>query len=125
MLSIKTGIAGFLLIATSLPIRAQTVTPNQMFGTTPYESPSCNTPDYHELDFMHGRWALKILKDGKWVPGGYADYKPALGGCISFEYVSFENWGDFYKTLSGRNGFAGFAINTFDKTTSLKINYRQ
>lgn len=101
---------------------AQPVTPDQIFGLTPYESPSCNLKDFHELDFMHGEWDLKVLVDGKWKPGGYSVHRPVLGGCVSFEYVSYENWGDFYQALSGRTGLAGFALNSYDKSAR---NWRQ
>lgn len=101
---------------------AETVTPDQLFGNAPYESPSCNTSDHHEFDFMHGSWSMKVFKDGKWIPGGYSVYKPALGGCVSFGFVSHENWGDFYQSLTGRNGFAGMSLSSFDKKAG---NWRQ
>jgi len=115
---------GFIVSSTVLQAQneAQTVLPEQMFGSRPYESPSCNTADHHEFDYMHGTWSMKVFKDGKWIPGGYSVHKPALGGCVSFEYVSYENWGDFYTALSGRNGFAAFAMNAFDKKAG---NWRQ
>lgn len=94
---------------------AQEITPDSLTGDTPYESPSCNLKDQHEFDFMHGTWDLKVLVDGKWVPGGFAVHKAALGGCVSFATMSFENWGDFYMPLSGRNGYASFAISSYDK----------
>ncbi|MEX0298803.1 MAG: hypothetical protein AB3N28_07015, partial [Kordiimonas sp.] len=78
--------------------------------------------DFHEFDFMHGEWDLKVLVDGKWRPGGYLVHKPALGGCVSFEYASHENWGDFYAALSGRTGVAAFALSTYDKDAR---NWRQ
>lgn len=104
------------------PVSPKSVSPEQILGVTPYASPSCNSSDFHELDFMHGEWDLKVLVDGKWKPGGYSVHKPALGGCVSFEYVSHENWGDFYASLSGRSGFAGFAISSYDKNAR---NWRQ
>lgn len=110
------------IIGISLSASAQAVTPDQIFGNTPYESPSCNLKDHHEFDFMHGEWDLKVLVDGKWQPGGYSIHRPALGGCVSFEYVSYENWGDFYQALSGRTGLAGFALNSYDKHAR---NWRQ
>jgi len=104
-----------LPVSISVASDAQEITADQLIGNTPYESPSCNLKDHHEFDFMHGVWDLKVLIDGKWVPGGYSIHQPALGGCISFDIVSFENWGDFYKSLSGRSGYAGFAISSYDK----------
>lgn len=101
---------------------AQIVSPEQVLGLSPYQSPSCNSSDFHEFDFMHGEWDLKVLVDGKWKPGGYSIHKPALGGCVSFEYVSHENWGDFYATLSGRTGVAAFALSSYDKSAR---NWRQ
>jgi len=94
---------------------AQEITPDNLMGDTPYESPSCNLKDQHEFDFMHGVWDLKVLVNGKWVPGGFAEHKAALGGCVSFATMSFENWGDFYVPLSGRDGYAAFAVSTYDK----------
>jgi hypothetical protein len=96
-------------------VSAQQVTYDQLLGNTPYESPSCNSNDHRELDFMLGTWDLKVMIDGKWVPGGYAVHRAALGGCAHFAVVSYENWGEFYKSLSGRSGFAGFAMNSYDK----------
>jgi hypothetical protein len=29
--------------------------------------------------------------------------------------MSFENWGEFYKSLSGRTGYAGIALNSYDR----------
>lgn len=117
-------LSSLLVIGMSVGVQAQSsvVTPQQLLGVTPYESPSCNSSDHHEFDFMHGTWSMKVFKDGKWVPGGYSVHKPALGGCVSFEYVSYENWGDFYKSLSGRAGLAGFSISSFDKKAG---NWRQ
>jgi len=100
------------------PVAAQSITPEQMLGDTPYQSPSCNSQDYHEFDFMHGSWAMKVFKDDKWIPGGYSVYKAALGGCVSFAYIAYENWGDFYQALTGRDGFAGFALSSFDKKSA-------
>ena len=101
---------------------AQEVSPDQLIGNVPYESPSCTLKDHHEFDFMHGVWDLKVLTDGKWVPGGYSIHKPALGGCVSFDIVSYENMGEFYKSLSGRTGYAGFALSSYDKKAR---NWRQ
>ena len=101
---------------------AQEISPDQLMGNSPYESPSCNLKDHHEFDFMHGSWDLKVMVDGKWVPGGYSIHKPALGGCVSFDVISFEKWGDFYKSLSGRAGYAGFALSSYDQKTR---NWRQ
>jgi|GEM_PF-4932293 len=102
--------------------QAQELTHDQVTGKTPYQSPACSLQDYHEFDFMHGEWDLKVLRDGKWVPGGFSVNKPALGGCISFDVVSYINWGEFYRPISGRDGFAGFAISSYDKEAR---NWRQ
>jgi len=118
----KAVLYGMTIWAATLPVSSQSVTPEQILGEIPYQSPSCNTNDFHEFDFMHGNWDLKMLVDGKWKPGGYSIHKPALGGCVSFDYVSYENWGDFYKALSGRSGLAGFALNTYDRKAN---NWRQ
>lgn len=93
-----------------------------LLGQTPYESPSCTGADYHELDFMHGIWDMNVLLDGKWVAGGFSVHRPALGGCASFEVVSYENWGEFYRPLTGRAGVGAFAINTYDPK---QRNWRQ
>ncbi len=94
---------------------AQQVTPGDLIGNTPYESPSCTLKDHHEFDFMHGAWDLRLMVDGKWMPGGYSIHKAALGGCVSFDIISFENLDSFYKGLTGRTGYAGFAVSSYDK----------
>lgn len=87
----------------------------RLLGEVPYESPSCMASDYHEFDFMHGVWDMKVLVDDVWVEGGFSVHRPAVGGCASLEVVSYENWGEFYRPLTGRTGFGGFAINTYDQ----------
>ena len=118
------GVIGTMFLSSmgSGPAFGQSVSPAELLGVAPYQSPSCNLKDFHEFDFMHGEWDLKVLVDGKWKPGGYSIHRPALGGCVSFDYVSYENWGDFYQALTGRNGLAGFAINSYDKDAR---NWRQ
>lgn len=111
-----------LMAFCSPTVADDSVTLEQMLGQVPYESPSCLSADYHEMDFMHGIWDMKILIDDVWIAGGYSVHRPALGGCASFEIVSYENWGEFYKPISGRNGFGGFAINTYDRKEK---NWRQ
>jgi len=101
---------------------AQDIDFGSLMGQTPYESPSCTSSDFHELDFMHGVWDMKILIDGKWVEGGFSVHRPALGGCASFEIVSYENWGEFYRPLTGRTGIGAFAINSYDRK---QHNWRQ
>ena len=93
-----------------------------LLGQAPYESPSCTGADYHEMDFMHGVWDMKVLQGGTWVAGGFSVHRPALGGCASFEVVSYENWGEFYRPLTGRAGVGAFAINTYDPK---QRNWRQ
>jgi len=111
-----------LSLLVSPQLAAQQLSPDKLVGNQPYESPSCSSQDHREFDFMHGTWDMKVLIDGKWIPGGYSIHKPALGGCISFEMVSYENWGDFYRSLSGRTGFAAYAVNSYDRLTR---NWRQ
>ena len=103
-------------------VTAQDIDFGNLLGQTPYESPSCTSSDFHELDFMHGVWDMKILIDGKWVEGGFSVHRPALGGCASFEIVSYENWGEFYRPLTGRSGVGAFAINSYDRK---QHNWRQ
>lgn len=111
-----------LCLGLSFGVRAQSLDLGSLLGQTPYESPSCMGSDYHELDFMHGIWDMKILIDGKWVPGGFSVHRPALGGCVSFEVVNYENWGEFYRPLTGRTGIGAFAINSYDR---VQKNWRQ
>lgn len=114
-------LASFPLLFSSI-VSAQSVTPDQLMGRTPYESPSCNLSDHHEFDFMEGVWDLKVLIDGKWVPGGFAHHRKILGGCAAFGTFSFENWGDFYKPLSGRTGYAAIVLSSYDQKAR---NWRQ
>jgi len=104
-----------LPLAFATAISAQDISPDQLIGAKPYESPSCNLKDHREFDFMHGTWDLKVMVNGKWVPGGFSVNTPALGGCALVDMVSYENWGDFYKPLSGRSGYAGLIISSYDK----------
>lgn len=94
---------------------AQDISPEALLGGRPYESPSCSSNDHREFDFMLGTWDLKVMVDGKWVPGGFAEHSSALGGCVHMAIMSFEKWGEFYKSLSGRAGYAGIALNSYDK----------
>jgi len=105
----------FLAGVLTAPVGAQEISPEQLIGKAPYESPSCNSNDHHELDFMLGEWDLKVMVDGRWTPGGYAKHTAALGGCVHMAIMSFENWGEFYKSLSGRTGYAGIALNSYDR----------
>jgi len=104
-----------LSLLVSSPLFAQDLSHAQLTGDESYESPSCNLKDHHEFDFMYGTWDLKVLSNGKWVPGGFSVHKPALGGCVSIDTISFENWGDFYRSLSGRAGYANIVVSSYDK----------
>lgn len=108
--------------ADALPDNTPEVTLSGIIGEVPYESPSCTSADHHELDFMHGVWDLKVMIDERWVEGGFSVHRPALGGCASLEFVSFENWGEIFKPITGRNGLAEITINTYD---SKEKNWRQ
>jgi len=88
--------------------------PANVMGDQPYESPSCVQADYHEMDFLNGSWAMKVLKDGRWHAAGFAEQKPVLGGCAVMMSVSFDEWGDYYRPLTGRNGFAAILISSYD-----------
>ena len=112
------------LLAGFLPAKANETNLDfsNLLGQAPYESPSCTGADYHEMDFMHGVWDMKVLQGGTWVSGGFSVHRPALGGCPSFEVVSYENWGEFYRPLTGRAGVGAFAINTYDPK---QRNWRQ
>lgn len=112
-LSVFIGLLSFAAAAT-----ADQITHDKLMGATPYISPSCNSSDHREFDFMLGSWDLKVMVDGKWVPGGYAEHTNPLGGCVHMAVVSYENLGKFYKSLSGRNGYAGIALHSYDKKSA-------
>lgn len=115
-----------LLLAAASPAQGQDTSASidlgGILGQTPYESPSCTGSDFHELDFMHGVWDMKVLLDGTWVAGGFSVHRPALGGCVSLEIVSYENWGEFYRPLTGRTGVGAMLINSYDRR---ERNWRQ
>ncbi|TNE63072.1 MAG: DUF1579 domain-containing protein [Alphaproteobacteria bacterium] len=97
-------------------------TPGAILGDTPYVSPSCAQADHHEFDFLNGTWDMKVMVAGRWQLAGSAVQKPALGGCASLMAISFARWGDYYRALTARDGFAAILISSYD---SKARNWRQ
>ncbi|WP_262696357.1 hypothetical protein [Kordiimonas aquimaris] len=117
-----TAIMILIVTLVSEPAQTQDISMSHIIGETPYESPSCTSTDHHEMDFMHGIWDMKVLVDERWVEGGFSVHRSALGGCASLEFVSYENWGEIFAPLTGRNGLAEITVSTYD---TKEKNWRQ